>query len=134
MTGWLKRISYVDDDTDIRAVARLALEDVAGYNLQVCQSGSEALNVIPDFDPDVILLDHMMPGMDGVETYHALRRNPETSTTPIVFMTARARGQDADPYADLDIAGVIPKPFDPMSLAKDLEALWRRTLPVLEEA
>ena len=132
MTGWLRRISYVDDDGDIRAVAKLALEDVAGYQVQLLSNGTDALSLIPDFDPDVILLDHMMPVMDGVETYHALRSTGATARTPIIFMTARIHGGDRNAYRGLDIAGVIPKPFDPMSLAREIEALWRETLPLAE--
>ena len=132
MTGWLRRISYVDDNTDNRALAQLTLAQTAGYHLQVCRSGADALNRIPEFDPDVILLDHTMPETGSITTYHALRALPETQRTPIVLIT-RERGRSVQVYADLDIAGVLHRPFDPIALARDVEALWRNTQPMAQD-
>ena len=86
----LTRITYVEDDPDIRAVARLTLSDIGGYELQTCSSGKEALEKVPDFAPDIILLDRRMPGLDGIETFRELREIEGLDNTPIAFMTASA--------------------------------------------
>jgi len=88
------RVLYVEDEPDIRAVARIALETVGGFELKMCASGQEALDAAPAFSPDVILLDVMMPGLDGPSTFAALRAMPEMAKTPIVFMTAKVQTQD----------------------------------------
>lgn len=123
----LARISYVEDDADIRAVAELTLSDVCGYQLQTCASGAEALERVAGFAPDIILLDRRMPGLDGIETFARLRAIPELTSTPIAFMTANADADDIARYQAMGAAGVIAKPFDPMTLGDEIEALWRQS-------
>ncbi|MES2356463.1 MAG: response regulator [Pseudomonadota bacterium] len=118
------RILYVEDEPDIRAVARIALETVGGFQLKMCESGQEALDAAPAFSPDLILLDVMMPGLDGPSTFAALRALPEMKETPIVFMTAKVQAQDITRYRQMGAADVISKPFDPMTLAAKVQSIW----------
>lgn len=123
----LKRITYVEDEPDIRAIAELALKDIAGYELDPCCSGPDALARVEAFDPDLIILDVMMPGMDGIETFGRLRAMPKFATTPMVFMTAKAMQHEIERYMALGAADVIPKPFDPLTLPSRIEEIWQRS-------
>jgi two-component system OmpR family response regulator len=118
------RILYVDDEPDIRAIAKIALEVVGQFTVQFCASGREAIDQAPNFAPDLILLDVMMPEMDGPSTLAALRRLPATVTTPVIFMTAKVQKHEIAQYLALGAVGVIHKPFDPMTLADDVLQLW----------
>lgn len=122
----MNKILYVEDEQDIQTIAQMALEMVGGFDVMICSSGMEALQAVVDFAPDIILLDVMMPGMDGVQTYRALRQLPECMTTPIVFMTAKVQSSEVQAYLDLGAVAVIPKPFDPMTLADDVQAILSR--------
>lgn len=126
MTQTLERILYVEDEPDIQAVARLALEQLGGFRVELCSSGAEALEKVPLFKPDLILLDVMMPGMDGPSTLLALRGLPEARERPVVFMTAKVQPQEVEHYKQLGAVDVIPKPFDPMALADKVRAIWNR--------
>ena len=120
----LQRILYVEDEPDIQAVAKLALEMVGGFTVKVCSSGEEALREAVAFAPDMILLDVMMPGMDGPSTLQALRQKPELATVPVAFMTAKVQPSEVAHYKSLGARDVIPKPFDPMTLAQQVRAIW----------
>jgi CheY-like chemotaxis protein len=127
MTEKLKRILYVEDEPDIQAVARLALEMVGGYTLEVCSSGSEALEKVAAFKPQLILSDVMMPGMDGPTMLKKLRELAQTASTPAVFMTAKVQPSEIAQYRQLGAVDVITKPFDPMTLADKVEEIWERS-------
>lgn len=120
----LQRILYVEDEPDIQMVARIALEAVGGFQLLVCSSGQEALAAAPAFAPDLILLDVMMPGLDGPATLAALRTLPGFEATPVVFMTAKVQASEVARYRQLGALNVIPKPFDPMTLAATVRGIW----------
>lgn len=122
MTGEL-RILYVDDEDDIREIAVMALEMDSGISVKSCVSGSEALATVLQWLPDLILLDVMMPGMDGPETLARLRQNPVTAEIPVVFITARSQSEDIERFMGLGATGVISKPFDPMTLAEQARRL-----------
>ena len=124
--GSLQRILYVEDEPDIRAVARLALEMVGGFTVKICNSGSEALAEAEGFAPEMILLDVMMPGMDGPSTLQALREKPSLAAVPVAFMTAKVQPAEVAQYRALGALDVIPKPFDPMALAGQVRAIWER--------
>lgn len=126
MAHELTRILYVEDDPDIQAIAVMVLETIHGFILESCSSGSEALQKAVQFKPDLVLLDVMMPGMDGPETLKGLRGFPELATTPVVFMTAKVQPQEVEGYLNLGAVGVIAKPFDPMTLADELRAIWAK--------
>jgi two-component system, OmpR family, response regulator len=120
----LQRVLYVEDEPDIQAVARLALEAVGGLTVQICSSGEEAVRQAPVYLPQLILLDVMMPGMDGPGTLRALRELPALKDVPVVFMTAKVQPQEVSQYTAMGALGVIAKPFDPMGLADQVRRLW----------
>jgi len=120
----LQKILFVEDDPDIQMVAQLALEAVGGYTVQMCSSGKEALAVAEQFAPDLILLDVMMPGMDGPTTLIELRKKPSLTQTPVVFMTARVQRHEIERYLAMGAADVISKPFDPMTLSAQVADIW----------
>jgi len=120
----LSKILYVEDDPDIQVVAQMALEAVGGFTLRVCSSGHEALKFGADFAPDLILLDVMMPEMDGPTTLVNLRGIPSLAQTPAVFMTAKVMPSDVERYKQLGAVDVIAKPFDPMTLASRIQEIW----------
>lgn len=121
----LERVIYVEDDPDIREIATLALGDIGGFTLKTCESGEEALREIPAFDPQVILLDVMMPNMDGTETLTALREQSSIKeSTLVIFMTAKVHPEELERYKTMGVEHVISKPFDPMALADDIRGIW----------
>lgn len=123
----LQRILYVEDDQDIQAVAKIALEMVGGFTLKICSSGQEAVDSIAAFTPDLVLLDVIMPGMDGPATLRRLREMPAAANIPMIFMTAKAQPKDVAEYLAMGAQGVIAKPFDPMRLANEVHMVWEQT-------
>jgi two-component system OmpR family response regulator len=121
----LQRILYVEDEADIQAVAKLALEMVGGFTVKVCSSGEEAMREAVAFAPDMVLLDVMMPGMDGPTTLAALRTLPSLLKVPVAFMTAKVQPQEVAHYKSLGALDVIAKPFDPMTLADKVRTIWK---------
>ena len=122
--GELVRVLYVEDEPDIREVAKLALEVVGGLTVHVCEGGEQALREAEDFAPQMILLDVMMPGMDGPATLKALRALPALADVPVAFMTAKVQPHEIEHFKSLGAVDVIPKPFDPMTLADTVRSLW----------
>ncbi len=122
----LKRILYVEDESDIRTVTAMALEAVGGFTVITCSSGTEALAAAPDANADLVLLDVMMPGMDGVATLSALRGLSRTADTPVIFMTAKVQASEIQHYMRLGATGVIAKPFDPMTLSAQISEIWQK--------
>lgn len=122
----LNRILYVEDDEDIRQVAQMALEDVGGYHLGLCESGQQALDTVDSFEPDLILLDVMMPDMDGIETFKKLRERGALENVPVILMTAKVHPEEMARYREMGVFDVIPKPFDPMSVSEDIARIWER--------
>lgn len=120
----LKKVIYVEDEADIREIAFVALELVGGYEVQIYSSGSEALAKAVAFQPELIILDVMMPDMDGPTTLAKLRELPELATTPAIFMTAKVQPNEVAALRDLGALAVIAKPFDPMTLATQLHEIW----------
>ena len=126
MADKLKRILYVEDEPDIQTVARLVLETLGGFTVEICSSGSEALSWAPDFQPQLFLLDVMMPLMDGPTTLKMLRGLPQFAGTPAIFMTAKVQPGEIAGYKEIGAVDVIPKPFDPMTLSSQVQAIWER--------
>ncbi len=129
MARELKTILYVEDEADIQAVARLALESIGGFSVTICGSGAEAVERAPEVRPDLILLDVMMPGMDGVDTLRALRDIPETAATPVIFMTAKAQQAEIRNFRELGALDVIAQPFDPMALSDRIREIYEAADP-----
>ena len=120
----LKKILYVEDEPDIQVIAQIALENVGGFELKICGSGQDAIRQAPGFKPDLILLDVMMPGMDGPTTLQELRKLTELAGTPVMFMTAKVQPQEIEHFKSLGAIEVIAKPFDPMKLAETIRQAW----------
>ena len=110
-------VLYVDDEPDIREIADMALSLDPNFEVRTAAGGIEALALIREWSPGLILLDVMMPGMDGPEVLARLRAEPATAAIPVVFVTARAQRNEIQTFQTLDAIGVIAKPFDPMTLA-----------------
>ena len=124
MNDTLSRILMVEDEPDIQAVARVALEMAGGFTVEMCSSGKEALERAPLSRPELILMDVMMPGMDGPSTLQELRARTETRAIPIIFMTAKVQPQEVANLKSIGALGVIAKPFDPMGLADLVRSTW----------
>ena len=120
----LKRIFYVEDEPDIMAVAQLVLQDVGGFELGTATCGTEALENIQAFKPDLIVLDVMMPGMDGPTTLQEIRQLDGLQETPVFFMTAKVQPKEIEYYKELGAIDVIAKPFDPMTLSDQIRKIW----------
>jgi CheY-like chemotaxis protein len=114
------RILIIDDEDDIREVAALSLETVAGWDVVTANSGAQGLARAIEHQPDAILLDVMMPGMDGPTTFRELRKNPATAKIPVVLLTAKVQSNDQRRFADLGVEAILLKPFDPLTLSTQI--------------
>ena len=120
----LKSILYVEDDLHVRTTAKLVLEVIGKLEVRDCGSGHEALNAARGFQPDLILLDVMMPELDGIATLARLRSMPHLANTPALFVTGLTTSKDIERYTDVGAIGVIPKPLAPLKLTDQLRTLW----------
>jgi CheY-like chemotaxis protein len=114
------RILIIDDEADIREVAALSLETVAGWGVFTASSGAQGLAVAIKEQPDAILLDVMMPGMDGPTTFREIRKNPATAHIPVLLLTAKVQSSDQRRFADLGVNAILFKPFDPLTLSEQI--------------
>lgn len=123
-----RHILIIDDDDDIQAVAQLALQAVGGWNVSTAASGHEGLAKAINEQPDAILLDVMMPDMDGIATFQALQANPITRSIPVILMTAKTQAAEQRRFADLGVAAIITKPFKAMKLPAQIAEIldWGR--------
>jgi CheY-like chemotaxis protein len=118
----MAKILYVDDEADIRDVAQMSLELDPEFDVRTCSSGRQAVSLAAEWMPDLILLDVMMPEMDGPTTLQALRDQPATADVPVVFITAKSQAAEVEALLRTGARGVIAKPFDPMALAASVKA------------
>ncbi len=123
-TPTLQRLLYIEDEPSIQAIIKLTLEEIGQFTVHGCISGSEAIASGPGFMPDLILLDVMMPGMDGPTTLKALRQLPELASVPVIFMTAKTTSREIAELKALGAIAVIAKPFDPMTLCDEIKNAW----------
>jgi two-component system OmpR family response regulator len=128
MSATLTKILYAEDEPDIQSIAQMALEMMGGYTLKVCNNGQEALEAAEAFAPDLILLDVMMPSMDGPTAFQQMRKIPSLANVPVIFMTAKVQSQEVEAYKAMGAIDVIAKPFDPMILSETIQSLWERTV------
>jgi CheY-like chemotaxis protein len=120
----LKTVLYIDDEPDIRTIVQMALSLTNELTVHTGDSGAQALELARALKPDVLLLDVMMPGLDGPGTLHQMRADPATADIPIIFVTAKAMPREIAKFREMGAVGVIPKPFDPMQLINQLRTLW----------
>ncbi len=123
----LQKILIVEDDPDIQTITKFTLEAVGGFNVQVCGEGLCALETTRMYNPDLILLDVMMPDLDGPSVLRELRANSETGHIPVIFMTAKVQPREIVQLKQLGAMDVIPKPFDPMTLPDEIRTIWKQT-------
>ncbi|MEA3406019.1 MAG: response regulator [Pseudomonadota bacterium] len=124
----LQKILYAEDEPDIQSIAQMSLEMMGGYTLKVCNNGQEAVNAAEAFAPDLILLDVMMPMMDGPTALQTMRQNPALAEVPVIFMTAKVQHQEIEDYKAMGAIDVIAKPFDPMTLSETIKKLWENAV------
>ena len=115
-----RRVLVVDDEPDIREIAQASLEIVEGWQVETASNGAEALRAAAAQRPEAILLDVMMPDMDGPATFRRLSEQPSTAGIPVILLTAKVQVSDRRQFSDLGVAGVIAKPFDPLTLAQQV--------------
>ena len=120
----LNRICYVEDDEDIQKIVRMSLERIGKMSVQVIADPMVAIEAIKAFKPDLVMLDWMMPGMDGPTLYRKMLETPEVRDLPVVFITAKASQKELDELRALGAAGTISKPFSPRDLPGQLRAIW----------
>lgn len=120
----LQRILLADDEPDILEVARIALEIVGGYEVSACTSGAELLERLPGFDPDLVVIDVLMPDMAGLEVLEKVRATPGYEKVPVIFLTGLVRDEDLEELRQSGVTEIIRKPFDPMTLADQIDGVW----------
>lgn len=123
----LERILCIEDDPDIRTIACFSLEKIGGFTVTTAESGEATMTKIPRFNPQLILLDVMMPGMDGPETLKALRGLSGFADTPVVFMAAKVQPSEVEQFKAMGAMDVVAKPFDPVTLPERIRDLWSST-------
>ena len=129
----MRRILIIDDEEDIREVAALALEATAGWQVYTAGSGVEGIALATAEQPDAVLMDVMMPGVDGPTTFRNMQQNSLVAHIPVLLLTAKVQGVDQRRFAGLGVAAILLKPFDPLTLAHQIsEALgWKEDAPAL---
>jgi len=116
----VRRILIIDDEEDIREVAALSLESIAGWSVKTASSGADGIKAALSDRPDAILMDVMMPAMDGPTTFKEMQKSPELAQIPVILLTAKVQGVDQRRFAGLGVAAVLFKPFDPLTLAEQM--------------
>jgi two-component system OmpR family response regulator len=125
-TSPLNRICYVEDDEDIQRIVRMSLERVGKMTVQVVGDPTQAIEAMKAFKPDLVMLDWMMPGMDGPTLFRKMRETPEVKHLPVVFITAKASSSEMDELRAMGAAGAISKPFSPKDLPDQLRSIWSK--------
>ena len=124
MSKKLNSVLCIDDEPNILELIKLCLETVGGLNVTCCSNAAEGIIKANEMRPDFILIDMMMPEMDGAMTLKELRKNTDFDNTPIVFMTARIQKAEVDEYLKLGVTAVLAKPFDPMKISDEVKTIW----------
>ncbi|MBI2753005.1 MAG: response regulator [Betaproteobacteria bacterium] len=120
----LNRVCYVEDDEDVQRIVRMSLERIGKLTIEIVSDPNLAIDRMIAFKPDLVMLDWMMPWLDGPTLFRRMRDVPATSTLPVVFITAKASDRELAELMALGAAGAISKPFAPMELAAQLRAIW----------
>ena len=122
----LNRICYVEDDEDIQRIVRMSLERVGKMTVEIVTDPLQAIGVMTAFKPDLVMLDWMMPGMDGPTLFKKMKEDPQMAALPVVFITAKAQSRDMAELMALGAVGTISKPFSPKDLPDQLRAIWKK--------
>lgn len=122
----LGKILYAEDEPDVQTIVQMVVEAMSDYEIKICGNGRLLLECVEEYSPDLILLDVMMPEMDGPETYKNLQANEITKNIPVIFMTAKAQVHEVQLFSESGVVGVITKPFDPMTLCPEIQQIWEK--------
>lgn len=122
------KILYAEDEADVQTIVEISIWSTSKHEIKTCPNGKILLECVEEYNPDLILLDIMMPEMDGPTTFENLQANPKTKDIPVVFMTAKAQSHEIEMFKQTGVVGIITKPFEPLSLCKDIEKIWDRHL------
>lgn len=123
----LKKILYAEDEPDVQTVVEMTIQAMSDYEIKICENGKKLLDCVGDYNPNLILLDVMMPEMDGLTTFKNLQQNENTKDIPVIFMTAKAQVHEVEKFKEIGALGVITKPFDPMSLCDEILEIWNNS-------
>lgn len=123
-----KRILVIDDEIDVGFIISTSLEEFETWKVLLANSAKEGLTLAQTEHPDAILLDVMMPEMDGITLFHCLKSEPKTQAIPVIFMTAKVQNSDLEKFSSLGVAGVISKPFDPLTLVEQITEILHWSL------
>ena len=123
----LSKIAYLEDDPNVQLLAKFALGTIAQLDLRIYSSGQAAFEDLTSFMPDLILLDVLLPDMDGVQIFHQLQSTALLSNIPVIFLTAKFRSAEIEELLGLGALAVLSKPFDPFSIAQEIQAHWQKT-------
>ena len=123
----LQRILLADDEPDILEISRIALETVGGFDVSVCSSGKTLLERLSEFEPDLVIVDVLMPDMTGPEVFEEIRRRPEFVAVPVIYLTGVIQEEELEDLRKAGVADIILKPFDPMTLADRINDVWKGT-------
>lgn len=123
----LKKILYAEDEPDVQTVVELTIQSMSNYEIKLCDNGKTLLECVEGYSPDLILLDVMMPEMDGPTTFRNLQLNEKTKDIPVIFMTAKAQVHEIEIFKETGVLGIITKPFDPINLCNDIQKIWNES-------
>lgn len=124
----LKKILYAEDEPDIQAIVKAIIQAMSNYQIKICNNGQKLLDCVEEYNPDLILLDVMMPKMDGLGTFKHLQKNKKTKNIPVIFMTAKAQVHEVKNFSKTGVIGIITKPFDPMQLCFNIKNIWEKSI------
>lgn len=124
----LKKILYAEDERDVQTIVEISIWSTSSYAIKICDNGKLLLDCVEDYNPDLILLDVMMPEMDGITTLKNLQLNEKTKDIPVIFITAKAQAHEVSSFNESGVIGVITKPFDPMLLSSNIKEIWDKNL------
>lgn len=122
----LKRILYAEDEPDVQTIVTMVIEAMSDYEIKICGNGKILIDCVEEYSPDLILLDVMMPEMDGPTTYKNLQASEKTKKIPVIFMTAKAQVHEVQLFKESGVIGVITKPFDPVTLCQEIQSIWNK--------
>lgn len=120
----LKRILYAEDEPDVQTIVEIIFQSMSDFELKICSNGKLLMDCVEEYMPDLILLDVMMPEMDGPTTFKNLQANPSTKDIPVIFMTAKAQLHEVKIFQATGVIGIITKPFDPVALCPEIKKIW----------
>ena len=120
----LKKILYAEDEPDVQTIVELTIQTMSDYEIKICNNGKKLLECVEEYKPDLILLDVMMPEMDGPTTFKTLINKENTKNIPVIFVTAKAQVHEVEKFKEIGAWGVITKPFTLMNLCDEIQEIW----------